>query len=150
MVTKSIDVGSNESYVNKKDAKYDLMRNTEWIDVNKYTTSDKIFNGEIGKIGNVRFVESTEAKIWKDSTCPSGLAVFGTIVLGADAYATTEVEGGGLETIIRQKGSAGTADPLSQRSSIGWKATKTAEILVEQYMVRIESCSAYSATAVAN
>ena len=42
-------------------------------------------------------------------------------------------------------------DPLNQRASVGWKAHKTAERLVEQYMVRIESCSArYSGTAEAN
>lgn len=129
-------------------AKFDLITSPEWIDVNKYTTSDKIFNGEIGKIGNVRFVESTEAKIWNDSTCPSGLAVFGTLVLGADAYGVTEVTGGGLETIVKQLGAGD--DPLNQRATVGWKAIKTAERLVEQYMLRIESVSAYSAKASAN
>ena len=40
---------------------------------------------------------------------------------------------------------------FGQRASVGWKAHKTAERLVEQYMVRIESCSArYSGTAEAN
>ena len=53
----------------------------------------------------------------------------------------TEVTGGGLQTIVKQKGSAGTADPLDQRSSVGWKALKTAEILVPNYLVRVESCS---------
>ena len=53
--------------------------------------------------------------------------------------------------IVKQKGSSGTADPLDQRSSVGWKALKTAQILVENYLVRVESCSKrYSATAVAN
>lgn len=136
---------------------YDLMRDDEWIDVSKYAAGEHIFNGELGKIGGVRFVESTEAKVWNDNTCPTNTdassgynAVFSTLVIGADAYATTEVEGGGLQTIIKQKGSAGTADPLDQRSSVGWKAVKTAEILVEQYMVRVESLSSYSATTSAN
>ena len=67
-----------------------------------------------------------------------------------DAYGTTEVEGGGLQTIIKQKGSAGTADPLDQRSSIGWKALKTAEILIDAYIVRAESKSSFSSQAKAN
>ena len=63
----------------------------------------------------------------------------------------TKVEGGGLKTIIKQQGSGGTEDPLDQRSSVGWKALKTAEILVENYMVRVESMSpVYSATVAAN
>ena len=127
---------------------YDLMRCEEWIDVHKYAKPDDIYNGEIGKIGNVRFVKSTEAKIWTGSGCPSGLAVFATIILGAHAYGLTEIEGGGLQHIVKQLGYGD--DPLNQRSSCGWKATEVAKRLVEEYMVRIESCSAYSATAKAN
>ena len=70
-----------------------------------------------------------------------GGAVFCTLVMGDGAYGVTEVEGGGLQTVVKQKGSAGTADPLDQRSSVGWKAVKTAEMLVPRYLVRIESCS---------
>lgn len=55
-----------------------------------------------------------------------------------------DVEGGGLKTIVKQLGSAGTADPLDQRASAGWKALKTAEILCDEYMVRIESSSSFS------
>ena len=40
----------------------------------------------------------------QDSTCPDGLAVFGTLVLGAHAYGVTELEGGGLEHIVKQLG----------------------------------------------
>lgn len=70
-----------------------------------------------------------------------GCDVYSTLVIGADAYGVTEVEGGGLETIIKALGSAGTADPLNQRSTVGWKALKTAEILTDAFMVRIETAS---------
>ena len=129
---------------------YDLMRDPEWIDAHKYTTSTNLYEGEIGEIAGVRFVQTTEAKIWKDSDCPSGLAVFACLILGEGAYGVTEITGGGLQTIVKQKGSAGTADPLDQRSSVGWKAIKTAERLVENYMVRVECCSKFSATTAAN
>ena len=129
---------------------YDLMRDPEWKSVKDYNATDW-YEGEIGEIAGVRFVQSTEAKIYTGEGCPNGLAVFGSIFLGAGAYGVTEITGGGLETIVKQKGSAGTADPLDQRSSVGWKAIKTAERLVENYMVRVESCSKrYSATAKAN
>ena len=64
-------------------------------------------------------------------------------MLGANAYGVTEVTGGGLEHIVKQLGSGGTADPLNQRATAGWKGTKTAERLVENYMVRIESASSF-------
>ena len=113
---------------------YDLMRDPEWIDAHKYAQPENLFEGEIGEVGGVRFVQTTEAKIYEGG-------VFGTLIFGDNAYGTTEIAGGGMETIVKQKGSAGTADPLDQRSSVGWKGQKTAEILVEQYMVRVESKS---------
>lgn len=198
---------------------YDLMMAAKtagtWVDVQKYSNPEAIFNGEIGKIGGVRFVETSEAKYWygadlaadsrtltangaasastsvtfdggtvaadaligryvlvggtkakvvdntatgltldKAVTCADnaviypgegasdGGAVFATMILGADAYGVTEVEGGGLETIVKQRGYGD--DPLNQRSSVGWKATAVAKRLVEEYMVRIESCSSFS------
>ena len=92
---------------------YDLMSDPAWVDRYKYANPDNLYTGEIGKIGGVRFVQTTEAKIYKGDGCPSGLAVFGTLFLSRNAYGTTEIAGGGLSTIIKQKGSAGTADPLT-------------------------------------
>lgn len=134
---------------------YDLMRDPEWIDAHKYANPTNLYEGEIGEIAGVRFVQTTEAKVWNDSTCPAngGSAyhpVFATLFLGDGAYGVTEISGGGLQTIVKQKGSAGTADPLDQRSSVGWKAIKTAELLVPNYLVRVESCSPDFDTTAAN
>ena len=206
---------------------YDLMQEAgdEWIDIAKYATPDSILTGEIGRLAGIRFVESSEAKIFAprlisdgkrrlkvrtantnastsvvineiltpgtnlsipifiggyansitaisttsnvttltldtavrcavgDVICgrgagSDGSAVFSTIVLGADAFGVTDVENGGVEHIVKQKGYGN--DPLNQRSSIGWKALTAAEILVDEYIVRIESGSSYSAVADAN
>ena len=113
-------------------AAYSLMRDPEWIDAHKYANPTNLYTGEIGEVAGVRFVESTEAKVYTGG-------VFATLIMGANAYGTTEITGGGLETIVKPKGSAGTADPLNQRSSVGWKGMKTAEILIDNYIVRLES-----------
>ena len=123
---------------------YDLMSDPAWIDAHKYAKPDNLYEGEIGEIGGVRFVQTTEAKIYSGG-------VFGSLFFGEGAYGVTEITGGGLETIVKQKGSAGTADPLDQRSSVGWKAIKTAELLIPNYLVRVESKSAvFSANATEN
>ena len=207
---------------------YDLMRDPDWRDPHKYVDTTELYEGEIGKIAGVRFVQSTEAKIFRGADLASdsrtltadattsgaitslafdggtvaanalvgrkimingvvatvtanttsaltfastnfgsitdgttkiypgeggsnGLSVFASLFFGEGAYGTTEVQGGGLQTIVKQKGSAGTADPLDQRSSVGWKALKTAEILLPSYLIRVEHCTKrYSATAKAN
>ena len=123
---------------------YDLMRDPEWIDAHKYANPTNLYEGEIGEIAGVRFVQTTEAKVYAGG-------VFGTLIFGEGAYGVTEITGGGLQTIVKQKGSAGTADPLDQRSSVGWKAIKTAELLIPNYLVRVESKSAtFSATVAEN
>lgn len=131
-------------------AKYELIRDPEWIDAHKYANPENIYKNEIGQIAGVRFIQSSEAKIFAGSELePTGLAVFSTILLGADAYGVTELEGGGLEVIVKPRGAGD--DPLNQRSTVGWKATKTAEILIQDYIMRIESCSpTYSENTVAN
>jgi N4-gp56 family major capsid protein len=122
---------------------YDLQNDPEWIEAHKYTTPENIYEGELGKMGGVRFVESSEAKVYEGG-------VFGCIFLGANAYGVTEIEGGGLKTIIKQLGSSGVADALDQRASIGWKAIKTAEILLDNYIVRVECKSELSDGLAAN
>lgn len=128
------------------DVSYDLTNDPAWKDVKTYSDPKDIYEGEIGKLFGVRFVETTEAKIWakgKAGNEGGTRAVYSTLILGDNAYGTTEISGGGLEHIVKQLGSAGTSDPLNQRATAGWKATKVAERLVENYMVRIESASTF-------
>lgn len=122
---------------------YDLMSDPAWIDAHKYAQPENIYEGEIGKIGGVRFVETSEAKSF-------GGGKYATLFMGANAYGVTEIDGGGLRTIIKQLGSGGTSDPLDQRATVGWKAMTTAEILVQQYLVRVESGSGYPTAAEEN
>ena len=76
-----------------------------------------------------------------------GRDVYATLVLGDNAYGTTRLENGGLQHIVKQLGSAGTADPLNQRATAGWKATKATVRLTEAFMVRIETASTFEAGA---
>ena len=204
------------------DVAFDLMNDPDWKYPHQYRDTQNIYANEIGEIGGVRFVETTEAKIWCGADLASdsrtltvnnvsgysgaitsiafdggtvagsalvgrkiningveaeitanttsaltfastnfgsisdnayiypgdggkkGVAVYSTLIIGKDAYGVTELEGGGLEYIVKQLGSAGSGDPLNQRATAGWKAIKTAEILVNEYMCRIESASTFS------
>ncbi|MBR5447603.1 MAG: N4-gp56 family major capsid protein [Clostridia bacterium] len=124
---------------------FDLMQDAkgQWIDIQKYADPTAILKGEIGTLGGVRFIQSTEAKIYTgDEGGKDGCSVFCTLFIGANAYGTTDIAGGGIEHIVKQKGYGN--DPLNQRSSVGWKATKVATRLVEEYMLRVESGSSFS------
>lgn len=213
---------------------YDLQRNPEFIDINKYSNASTIFNGEIGKLYGVRFVESTEAAIFRGTQIAEGInsltiksakgeeitlssaltaeqaeaisgkvivltttvgdnqvienvvvrnaegdklyldkapaveatasstitpfaggadgcAVYATIFLGKGAYKVVKLDSNNVEVIVKNIGSAGTSDPLNQRSTIGWKAIGfAARIAIPEYIVRVESGSYFSGEDEAN
>ena len=49
------------------DATYDLQTDALWQDVSKYSNAEAIYSGEIGRLFGVVFVESTEAKVFRQS-----------------------------------------------------------------------------------
>lgn len=181
------------------DCAYDLMQDVKWQAPHQYVDTENLYAGEIGRIAGVRFVETTEAKIFvgkpllpKDGSAAevknlsvktqvssgttiavkekittnqaaaltgrklligtavvkvtavsaaaagsatvtvdeavsadanaviypgeagaAGRDVYATLILGANAYGTTDVAGGALQHITKQLGSAGTSDPLT-------------------------------------
>lgn len=127
---------------------YDLRNDPQWIDPHRYKDTTELYEGEIGMIEGVRFVETTEAKKWINAALNGATAkardVYSTLVLGNNAFGTTELTGGGLSHIVKPLGSGGATDPLDQRATAGWKATKTAIRLVEEYMVRIETTGTFN------
>lgn len=138
---------------------YDLRENKDWIEAHKYADVTPLFNGEIGELHGVRFIETTEAKIWNNSTCPVKTAaasgnpavyysVYSTLFLGKDAFGMIDPEGGGLEMIVKSKEQAG--GPLNQFSTLGYKFSTATKILYQDRMVRVESLSEYSGTDEAN
>lgn len=209
------------------DVKFDIMSDPDWKAPHTYQDTTELYNNEIGEVAGIRFVQSTEAKIFvkgddfaegipyltvssyaskvitvsddldataaaaivgkhillasgeeaeitaataknggtpatvtiKDTpgTNPTsadkiypagggkaGRNVYSTLIIGDNAYGVTSIDGGGLKHIFKNFGSAGTSDPLDQRATAGWKAVKTAERLVETYMIRIESTSSFN------
>ena len=125
------------------DATYDLQSDSLWQDVSKYSNAEQIYQGEIGRLFGVVFVESTEGLVsLHTATNPlnSTYDVHHTLVFGADAYGTVDIDGSGaMEIIIKPRGSAGTADPLDQRSTVGGKIMAfTAALLQPLWLIDIE------------
>ena len=96
-----------------------------------------------GAAGSTALVTTASDMLYPGEAGLGGRDVYATLVMGDNAYGTTELGGGGLQHIVKQLGSAGTADPLNQRATVGWKATKAAARLVEAFLVRIETASTF-------
>lgn len=120
---------------------YDLMSDTAnggWIDVVKYAGAKKLLTGEIGEYAGVRFVVSSETPVGVGA---SDAAVHKALIYGKDSYGVPEIGSGAAKPkiIVKGKGSAGTEDPLNQRSSIGWKNMFACKRLNELGIVRVET-----------
>ena len=128
------------------DVAYDLRQDAAWLDAHKYASPEEIFNGEIGRMHGVRFVESNNAPVIKKSG--QTYATYKTIFLAKDAFAVIDAEGGGMRTIIKSAKEIG--GPLEQFSTIGCKFEMAAKILYQERMVTVWGGSSYSATETQN
>jgi len=120
------------------DTMYDLQEDEAFVKVSRYQDKENIYTGEVGRLFGVRLVETTEAKIFEGAGA-SGADVASVIVLGQYAYGVTSLKGAKPRVIVKPAGSAGTADPLDQISTVGWKMDGFgAKLLQPEYAVRIE------------
>lgn len=119
----------------------ELRETTGWIEAHKYAATKEIFNGEIGELHGVRFIETELAPVWQDDTCPSNYSVYGCLFFGKDAYGIIDPESAGMQMIVKNRGSAGTADPLDQRSTVGFKFSTASIILYPERLLRVECIS---------
>lgn len=119
--------------------------NKSWIDVEKYGDQSGIINGEVGTFLGFRFIETNIIPV--ESTY-----VHLCLAFGKEAFGTIAIDGedaaGGFDVIYHAPGESGSADPLNQRGSLGWKHNGFgARILRDEAMVRYEC---YHASAVAS
>lgn len=128
----------------------DLRNHKDWIEAHKYSATSEIFNGEVGELHGVRFIEDTFAPVLKgDYANKASTATYATYFFGKDAFGIVDPEGGALQMIVKNKGEIG--GPLEQYSTIGYKfETNGATMLYAERVLRVMSCSSYSAIDDAN
>lgn len=123
------------------DIAFDLMGDSAWVDVSKYSKPEQMAKGELGKMHGMKFFETTNLQVVDSSTGSSKIDVHIAYAYGKDAYACVDLEGGAgkPEIIVKPNGSAGSNDPLDQRASAGWKNCFTAVITQPLALVRVET-----------
>lgn len=122
---------------------------TGYIPVSSYSSAMKAEDDEVGAYRNIRFFRSTNCKVFPNAGLAIGTDgqistggvnndVYATLIIGANAYGVCPLAGQAMQNIVKPLGSSGTADPLNQRATSGWKATTTTKILNDAWMIRIE------------
>jgi N4-gp56 family major capsid protein len=123
------------------DTTFDLLDDAKFIKAYEIAQNNKPFiDGEIADVYGIKFVEVENWKVFTGAGA-SGANVHSSVMIGEEAYGVTKIQGeGDVQTIIKPLGSSGSADPLNQRQTIGWKINAfVAKRLKEQAIVRIEA-----------
>ena len=145
MITSQIDpsTGFNTSPVASAyvgichpDTTFDLEDIAGFVKVEEY--GQKVaMEGEVGALNKVRFIETTNAYVEEDAGAGT-IDVYHTLILASDAYGISRISGHAMENIVKPLGSGGSADPLNQRQTSGWKASFVAVMLNQAFLVDIE------------
>lgn len=143
----TVPIRSSYFAIAHPDLIYDLEALTGWVNRANYADPNKAYENEVGSYKSIRVIESTNAKIFPDTggtavtntlkytTANSSCDVYTMPIFGQHAVAVCDLQGRGLENIIKP---LGWNDALDQYSSSGWKSTTTAIILNDSFMYRYE------------
>ena len=131
------------------DCRQDFEALSGFTKVEEYASQKNVMEEEIGSWGNLRILLTTNAKIYQADGVAVGstglvaddstnIDVYTTLIFAANAVGNIPLQKGNVKNIIKKMGSAGTEDPLDQRATSGWKVARTAKILNDDFLVRIE------------
>lgn len=130
----TVPVGKSFIGIVSEDTAYDLDDATGFIPVEKYPNKSTVMEDEIGSLANVRFIMTSNAYVSAAGGAASN-DVHYSLIFGQNAYGMTRISGETLKNIVKPLGSAGTADPLNQRATSGWKLTFVGKILNQDFLV---------------
>lgn len=104
----------------------DLMGNSEWLDAHRYTTSDAIERGVVGKLHGVEFVETNNGYFLTSggfSTSATNVSnVYFSFIFGKNAYGVVNLASiSAPKVYVKNPGGNSTDNPLDLFSTVGWK-----------------------------
>ncbi len=142
MITAGTGVNTTPIYaayivIISPDTHYDLKSLSGFVAVKDYPSTTTVLEDEVGSIDEFRFIQTNNAKVFSAAGA-AGVDIHADIIIAANAYGITQIEGEALKSIYKPLGSGGTQDPLEQRATQGWKGTFVAKRLNENFLHRYE------------
>lgn len=131
---------------------YDLFGNSEWLDAHRYTTSDAIERGVVGKLHGVEFVETNNQYVALSGGFSYAVNnvtnVYSTFIFGKNAYGVVNLGSITAPTVIvKNPGPNDTSNPLNMFSTVGWKMPFATKTLNSNWIIEIKSSTAGANTA---
>lgn len=132
------------------DTSYDLMGDSVWVNAHTYKDGGNLYEGEIGRLFQVRFLECSSNQKSEASTATvysnfiHGQQAFGALSLDgapkANAGGETARGGKNMQLIIKQDGGNNdTSNPLNLYFTIGWKFIDALVTLNSTWAVNVKS-----------
>jgi len=120
----------------------DLMGNSEWLDAHRYTTSDAIERGVVGKLHGVEFVETNNQYFIVSggfSTSATNVAnVYANFILAKNAYGVVNLASiTAPKVYVKNPSGNSTDNPLDLFSTVGWKMPFAVKTLNTTWVVAI-------------
>lgn len=114
---------------------YDLMGNSEWLDASRYTDTEAIKKGVVGRLHGVNFVESN-----KHTTESSSVTVYHNMICAKHGYAIINLDGQpGYRIYVKMPGTNSTDNPIDTFSTVGWKVYMVAKVLNANWVINVKT-----------
>lgn len=136
-----------------EDVAFDLRHTADFLLVSEYAKSGGAIAGEFGCDKNgFRFLSSPNGYVLPGATgvtaagsdvknTGSFVDVYSIFAVGQQAVAGIDLSGGNGGIIRKALGSAGTADPLNMRATVGWKQYDARVVLNQNFMAELQCCA---------
>ncbi len=110
----------------------DLEAVSNFAHSSQYPNQQSVLESEWGTTGNVRWLYTSVGSV--TSSTP---AVYNNFIIGKEAYAVVHLGSETGEFYVEPLGSAGSADPLHQRGTVGWQHPFVSRILNDSFMLNL-------------
>lgn len=132
------------------DTSYDMMSDSVWVNAHTYKDGTALYEGEVGRLFQVRFLEASSNQKSETSTVP----VFSNFIHGKNAFGAVNLQGTpkaangkergprNMQLIVKQdKNSNDTSNPLDLYFTIGWKFIDALATLNSSWAVNIKTAA---------
>lgn len=121
----------------------DLRGDSEWLDAYRYTNTENIQNGLLGRLHGVEFFETNNETVAADDGS-GNVDIYTTFVFGSNAYGIVDIGSDSEPKIIYKRPSdSDTSNPLNMFSTVGWKASFVAKVLNSAWLIELKTTSSF-------
>jgi N4-gp56 family major capsid protein len=110
----------------------DLENVSNFLSSANYPNNQRVMDDEWGSTSNIRWLYTSVGSVSNAAT-----PVYNNFIIGKEAYAVVHLGSERGKFYVEPLGSAGSADPLHQRGSVGWEHPFVARILNDAFMLNL-------------